>query len=166
MPTAGNLAALMKKWPLNSAMLSTTTHNKLREALDGTDTQVTTCVINKWTAKMKGAEEYITREISWRLGGQFKRHQKTLMVQYQRRRRRTHPRMRPEDGLWPSPQLCRWRSCSPTILPNRWRSPWARFFTKFIILGLLGLGSLTSTVKDTPPNWDPITYFLCTILNY
>ena len=29
-------------------------------------------------------------------------------------------------------------------------SSWARFSTKFIVLGLLGLGSLTSTVKDTP----------------
>ena len=38
-------------------------------------------------------------------------------------RRRTHPRMRPEDGLWPFPQLCRWRSYSPTILFDRWRSP-------------------------------------------
>ena len=28
-------------------------------------------------------------------------------------------------------------------------SSWARFSTKFIVLGLLGLGSLTSTVKDT-----------------
>ena len=45
-------------------MLSTATHSKLREALDGTDTQVATCVIDKWTAKMKGAEEYITKEIS------------------------------------------------------------------------------------------------------
>ena len=45
-------------------MLSTATHSKLREALDGTDTQVATYAIDRWTAKMKGAEEYITREIS------------------------------------------------------------------------------------------------------
>ena len=45
-------------------MLSTATHNKLREALDGTDTQVATCVIDRWTAKMKRTEDYITREIS------------------------------------------------------------------------------------------------------
>ena len=55
--------------------------------------------------------------------GQFRRHQKALVVQYQRRRRRTHPRTRPKDGLWPSPQLRCWRSCSPTILPDCWRSP-------------------------------------------
>ena len=33
-------------------------------------------------------------------------------------------------------------------------SSWAHFFNKFIVLGLLGLGSLTSTVKD-PSNQDP-----------
>ena len=47
-------------------MLSTTTHSKLREALDATDTQVATCAIDRWTAKMKRTEEYITREISRR----------------------------------------------------------------------------------------------------
>ena len=61
-------------------MLSTATHNKLREALDGTDTQVATCAINRWTAKMKGAEEYITKEVSRRRGSQFERHQKALVV--------------------------------------------------------------------------------------
>ena len=45
-------------------MLSTATHSKLREGLDGTDTQVVTCTINRWTTKMKGGNEYITREIS------------------------------------------------------------------------------------------------------
>ena len=45
-------------------MLSTVTHCKLREALDRTDTQVATCAIDRWTAKMKRVEEYITREIS------------------------------------------------------------------------------------------------------
>ena len=45
-------------------MLPTATHSKWREALDGTGTQVATCAIDRWTAKMKGAEEYITREIS------------------------------------------------------------------------------------------------------
>ena len=45
-------------------MLSTVTHSKLRKALDGTDTQVATCAIDRWTAKMKRVEEYITREIS------------------------------------------------------------------------------------------------------
>ena len=40
-------------------MLTTTTHSKLREALDGTDTQVATYAIDRWTAKMKRTEGYI-----------------------------------------------------------------------------------------------------------
>ena len=49
-------------------MLTTTTHSKLREALDGTDTQVATYAIDRWTAKMKRTEGYITREISQKEG--------------------------------------------------------------------------------------------------
>ena len=40
-------------------MLPTATDSKWREALDGTNTQVATCAIDRWTAKMKGAKEYI-----------------------------------------------------------------------------------------------------------
>ena len=155
MPAAGSLAALMKEWPLNSVMLSTATHSKLREVLDGTDTQVATCTIDRWTANMKGAEEYIIREIS-RRGEQFERHQKALVVQYQRRRRRTHPRTRPEDGLWPFPPttpltiLLPDDPARPLTKSSQRPNSWARFSTKFIVFGLLGLDSLTSTVKDTP----------------
>ena len=53
---------------MNSATLTTTTHSKLREVLDGTDTQVANCAIDRWTAKMKRIEGYITREISRREG--------------------------------------------------------------------------------------------------
>ena len=79
-------------------MLSTTTHSKWREALDGTNTQVATCTIDRWMAKMKGAKKYITREIL-EGKGRFGRHEKALVVQYQKRKRRTHPQTRPEDGL-------------------------------------------------------------------
>ena len=34
------------------------THSKLRKASDGTDTQVATCMINKWTAKINEKEIY------------------------------------------------------------------------------------------------------------
>ena len=44
--------------------MSTTTHSKLRKALDGTGTQVATCMINRWTVNMNGVEGYITIEIS------------------------------------------------------------------------------------------------------
>ena len=123
MPSAGSLAALMREWPLNSAMLTTTIHSKLREALDGTDTQVATCTIDRWMAKMKRTEGYITREISQRQERQFGRRQEVLLVEYQKRRRRNHPRSRTEDELWPSPQpRCRWSS-SPTIPLDHWRRP-------------------------------------------
>ena len=46
--------------------MSTVTHSKLRKALDGTGTQVATCMINRWTIKMNGVEGYITIEVSQR----------------------------------------------------------------------------------------------------
>ena len=145
----------MREWPLNSAMLTTTTHSKLREALDGTDTQVATCTIDRWTAKMKRIEGYITREILRRQERQFGRCQEVILVEYQKRRRRNHPRPRTEDELWPSPQPCCRRSSSSTIPPDlkassQRLSSQARFSTKFIVFGLLGLGLLTSTVKGAP----------------
>ena len=63
----------MREWPLNSVMLTTTTYSKLREALDGTETQVATCVIDRWTAKMKRTKGYITREISRRRGTEIRK---------------------------------------------------------------------------------------------
>ena len=58
MPAADSLAALMKKWPLNSTTLFVATHSKLRKATDGIDTQVVTCMINKWMAKINEKEIY------------------------------------------------------------------------------------------------------------
>ena len=79
-------------------MLTTTTHSKLREALDGIDTQVVTCAIDRWMAKMKRTEGYITREISQRRG-RFGGRQEVLLVKCQERRRRNHSRSRTEDEL-------------------------------------------------------------------
>ena len=58
MLAADSLAALMKKWPLNSTTLFTATHSKSRKAVDGTGTPIITCVINKWTAKVNEKEIY------------------------------------------------------------------------------------------------------------
>ena len=80
-------------------MLTTTTHSKLREALDGTDTQVATCAIDRWTAKMKRIEGYITREISRRKGTTIRKALGSLLVEYQKRRRRNHPQLRTKDEL-------------------------------------------------------------------
>ena len=62
MPTSDNLAALMRKWPLNSITLVTATHSKLKKAVDGTSTQVATYMINKWRAKINGKEVYNVRD--------------------------------------------------------------------------------------------------------
>ena len=155
MPAAGSLTALMKEWPLNSVILSTATHSKLREALDGTDTQVATCTIDRWTAKMKGAEEYITREISWRRGRTiWKTPESSSCVVSEEgegelileRGPRTdfHPFTTPLMILLPNDPA------RPLTKSSQRPSSWARFSTKFIVLGLLGLGLLTFTVKDTP----------------
>ena len=76
----------MREWPLNSVMLTTTTHSKLREALDVIDTQVATCAIDRWTAKMKRTEWYITRDFSRRGERQLGRRKEVLLVEYQKRR--------------------------------------------------------------------------------
>ena len=64
MPTTDNLAALMRKWPLNSITLVPATHNKLKKVADGTSTQVATYMINKWRAKINGKEVYNVRDLS------------------------------------------------------------------------------------------------------
>ena len=61
MPIADDLAALMRKRLLNSITLVTATHRKLEKAADGTSTQVATCMINKWRAKINGKEIYNAR---------------------------------------------------------------------------------------------------------
>ena len=61
MPATDSLVALMRKWPLNSITLFVTTHSRLRRAADGTGTQVATCMINKWMAKINEEEIYNIR---------------------------------------------------------------------------------------------------------
>ena len=52
----------MRKGPLNNINLVAATHNKLKKAADGTSTQVATCMINKWRAKINGNEVYNVRD--------------------------------------------------------------------------------------------------------
>ena len=153
----------MKEWPLNIVTLSAATHSKLRKMLDETGTQVATCMINRWTVKMNGAERYITTEISQERG--------TIAVlrTLESSGHEVSENWEEEEfilGL--SPRIYFYPSSTPLmiLLPNDPARPlmksslrpssWAHFFTKFIVLGLLGLGlgSLTSTVKD-PLNQDP-----------
>ena len=51
------------------------THSKLRKAADGTGTQVATCMINKWTAKINKKEIYNGR-CPPRVGGRKKERKK------------------------------------------------------------------------------------------
>ena len=51
------------------------THSKLRKAADGTGTQVATCMINKWMAKISEKEIYNTRDLP-RKGGKKKEKRK------------------------------------------------------------------------------------------
>ena len=46
------LAALMEKGPLNSVVLVATTNRGWGKAADGTNTQVVTCLINKWKVRI------------------------------------------------------------------------------------------------------------------
>ena len=161
MPAAGSLAALMKEWPLNSVTLSATTHSKLRKTLDGIGTQGATCMINRWTVKMNGAEGYITTEISqgreaitvlrtsessgYEASENWEEEEFILGLSP---RINFHPFSM--HSAIPLPYGLVWLLKNTSLRP----SSWAHFFTKFIVLGLLGLSSLTSTVKDLP-NQDP-----------
>ena len=112
MPATDSLAALMRKWPLNSITLFAATHSKLRKAADGTGTQVATCMINKWTTKINEKETYNTRypprmwaEERRKEDGRSSYHPwKLLQLSTKEpRRRRINPRTKPKDKLLPFP---------------------------------------------------------------
>ena len=160
MPVAGSLAALMKEWPLNSIILSAVTHSKLRKELDGTGTQVATCMINRWTIKINGVKWYITIEVSQRWEG--KRGIVVLRTLESFDREAPENQEEEEFILGRNPRISIYPSSMPLTIslphdpvrpltkPSLRPSSWAQFFTKFIVLGLLGLGLLTSAVKDLP----------------
>ena len=152
MLVAGSLAILIKEWPLNSVTLSAVTHSKLRKVLDGTGTQVETYMINRWTVKMNGAGGYITTEIS---------QERTVWRTAKSSGREASESWEEEEFILElSPRTDFYLSSTPLMIsllnvPARplmksslKPSSWVHFFTKFIVLSLLGLGSLTSTVKD------------------
>ena len=49
---------------MNSAALVATTHKRLERASDGTSTQVVTCIINKWRARISEMSLYNVRDPS------------------------------------------------------------------------------------------------------
>ena len=153
MPTAGSLATLMKEWPLNSVTLSTTTHSKLREALDGTDTQVATCTSNRWTARMKGAEEYITREVSRRRGITIRKTPEgpSCVVSEEEKKNSSSDEAR---GQTFTPPLRHWWSC-PTVDEVLTK---AQFLSPLLYqihcIGSVGFG-FAHTYSEGPPKTGP-----------
>ena len=127
MLAAGSLAALMKEWPLNSVILFAVTHSKLRKSLDGTGTQVVTCMINRWTVKMNGVEGYMMIEVSQRRGpakrSQFWGFLKALTVKHWRLKKKKNSSSDTTRGQAFTPSLRLWPSCFLAILSDRWRSP-------------------------------------------
>ena len=111
---------------------------------------------------MNGVEGYITIEVS-------QRGDRTIAVlRTLESSNREAPENREEEEfiLGHNPRISLYPSSTPLTIPLSYDlvsplkkpslrpSSWAHFFTKFIVLGLLGLGSLTSTVKDLL-NQDP-----------
>ena len=142
-------------------MLTTTTHNKLREALDGTDTQVATYAIDRWTVKTKRIEGYITKEISRRKGTAIRKTPESSIggVSEEKKKKSSSAEDRGRALTFPPTTLLTIQfpndPARPLKASSQRPSSQARFSTKFIVLDLLGLGLLTSTVKGAPPNWDP-----------
>ena len=162
MPVADSLATLMKKWPLNSVTLFAATHNKLRKASNGTGTQVATCIINKWTAKINKRRIYNEKCLS-REKRDKKRRKTVAVLRTLESSRREAPKNREEEEfiLGQSPRINFYPFSTHSAIPLPYGlirlpklslrpSSWAHFSTKFIVLGLLDLDSFTSIVKDLP----------------
>ena len=116
MPTTNDLATLMGKWPLNSTISVAATHRKWGKAADGTSTQVATCMINKWRAKINEKEIYNVRnppgkedqKIGFREDGYCLYHLgKPLKPSTEEIIRITSPRIKPKDKVSRfSPRIC------------------------------------------------------------
>ena len=157
----------MKEWLLNSVTLFVATHTKLRKAFDGTDTQVATCMINRWTAKISGRRIDNMRDLLEKQRDrktERERGRKAVAVlRTPKNSRREAPKNREEEELilGQSPRINFYPFSTHSAIPLSYSlvrllklslrpSSWAHFSTKFIVLSLLGLGSFTSTVKDLP----------------
>ena len=156
----------MKKWPLNSVTLFVATHSKLRKASDRTGTQVATCIINKWTVKINKRRIYNKKCPSREKKDKKRRRKRRKTVAVLRTlesSRREAPKNREEEEfiLGQSPRINFYPFSTHSAIPLPYGlvrlpklslrpSSWAHFSTKFIVLGLLGLDSFTSIVKDLP----------------
>ena len=140
-------------------MLTTTTHSKLREALDGIDTQVATCVIDRWTAKMKRTEGYITREISRRESNSedakkfypwsIRRGEEEIILGRGPRTSFDLPLNHAVDDLVPQ----RSRPTVEGVLTKaQFSSP---LLYQIHCIGPVGFGFAHIYSERSPPNWDP-----------
>ena len=156
----------MKKWPLNSVTLFAATHSKWRKVSDGTNTQVVTCIIKKWTAKINKRRIYNGKCPPGEKGDRKRRRKRRKTVAVLRTPESSHrkaPKNREEEEfiLRQSPRINFYLFSTHSAIPLPYGlvrllklslrpSSLAHFSTKFIVLALLGLGSFTSTVKDLP----------------
>ena len=152
MPAAGSLAALMKEWPLNSVILSTgwdrhSSGNLHNRQMDGQD-EGSRRIYNQRDLTKRGTAIRKTPDSSSCVVSEEEK--KNSSSDEARGRTLTLPLTTPLTILLPN-DLAR-----PLTKSSQRPSSWACFYTKFIVLGLLGLGSLTSTVKDTPPKTETL----------
>ena len=160
----------MRIWPLNNITLFAATHSKLRKAADGTSTQVATCMINKWTAKINEKEIYNTRcpprmeaeKKGRKEDGCSSYHPRKLpqLSTKEPRRRRINPRTKPEDKLLPFPHafshsISIWSCPAVTALIK------AQFLSPFSLPNLLYRARWVwaySLNSKEPPKADPTSY--------
>ena len=171
MPAADSLAALMKKWPLNNITLFVATHSKLRKASDGTGTQVATCMINKWTAKINENEIY-NGKCPPRMGKEKKGEEKNgrrlqfllplqaFVAKHQRIEKKKNWEEE-ELVLGQSPKINFYLSSTLSIIPSSYNhvqllklslkpSSWSHFLYQIYYIRLVGFRLICLTVKNLP----------------
>ena len=115
-----------------------------------------TCAIDRWTAKMKRTEGYITREISRRGGTTIRKMPGSSIGRVSKEEKKKLSSAEDRGRALTFPPTTLWTiqfpedPARPLKASKQRPSSQARFSTKFIVLGLLGLGLLTSTVKGAP----------------
>ena len=156
----------MKKWPLNSVTLFAATHSKLRKASDGTGTQIVTCMINKWTAKINKRGIY-NGKCPLGEGGIEKRERKgrktVAVLKTPESFRREAPKNREEVELilGQSPRINFYPFSTCSIIPFPYShvpllklslklSSWARFLYQIYCIGPVGFGLIRPTIKNLP----------------
>ena len=156
----------MWMWPLNSVMGATAAHRAPERVADGTCTRVWAWMTNKCRRRMNGREGYITTEITQSRRGIEEKEGLEKGERLLGCERSWEFPSSGEGSFLPGtlgrPILCIFH---PQNKPSPHQSPtFGPILYKFIVLGLLGLSSFTSTMKDLP-KVDPIVIF-CVVVNF